>query len=421
MTWLTLLAGTILVWLIWNLSSLCRNYISARKVQAPTFIIPWNIYNPIWMILSVPLAPYLQRYLPTAWYRTINMGIYGFEFRSKENVFGDDKDNDVVVLVTSGPVEMSIRDPELATEILKRMKDFPTTEIAGVILNVFGPNVLTSNGEDWSRQRKLIAPNLNEKISKLVFGESTSQARQMLSSYVDDFQGVTDDTMRGMKAIALNVLGTVGFGISRPWKKGKDEKPEEGFKLTYMDVVWTLVENIVEAAIMPTKLLTSPLFSPPWHAIGHAKVEFPIHTRRMLERERTRQNTSSETSSNLMSMIVRLVDETASGGGNDTNDTVDEKNVKKKSLSMSEEEILGNLFVFTAAGFDTTANTMAYALALLSTYPEWQDWLYEEISAVLSDKDMDSLDYNEIFPKLPRCLSLMTNQAPGRDGNDAGR
>lgn len=233
----------------------------------------------------------------------------------------------------------------------------------------------------------------------------------MLASYMEDFQGVTDDTMRGMKAIAINVLGIAGFGISRPWKKGEDEKPEAGFKLTYMDAVRTLVENIVEAAVMPTKLLTSPLFSPAWHAIGHAKVEFPIHTRRMLERERTRQNTSSETKSNLMSMIVRLVDEATAGDDNDTKGTIDDKSTKK-SLSMSEEEILGNLFVFTGAGFDTTANTMAYALALLSTYPKWQDWLYKEISTVLLDKDTDSLEYNEIFPKLPRCLSLMVSPMP---------
>lgn len=156
MAWTILLAGAFGLWLMSNMYSLCRNYVSARKVAAPIFIIPWNIYNPIWMVISVPLAPYLQKYLPAAWYRAVNMGIYGFEFRSKERVFGD-KDNDVIVMVSSGPVEVSIRDPELATEILRRIKDFPGTEIAGVIMNMFGPNVLTSNGEDWSRQRKLVS------------------------------------------------------------------------------------------------------------------------------------------------------------------------------------------------------------------------------------------------------------------------
>jgi cytochrome P450 len=78
-------------------------------------------------------------------------------------------------------MEMSIIDPELAVEILKRPKDFPNNDITGVILNIFRTSLLTTNGETWSRQRKLIAPNINEKISSLVFGESCCQAREMLS------------------------------------------------------------------------------------------------------------------------------------------------------------------------------------------------------------------------------------------------
>lgn len=137
----------------------------------------------------------------------------------------------------------------------------------------------------------------------------------------------------------------------------------------------------------------------------------------MLERERTRQNTTSETRSNMMSMLVSLVDAAATGVDSNKNEVVDDdKGGKKRASLMSEEEILGNLFIFTGAGFDTTANTMTYGLALLTTYPEWQDWLYEELSTVLLDKDPDKLEYNEIYPKLPRCLSVMvsSNQSPRR-------
>lgn len=270
--------------------------------------------------------------------------------------------------------------------------------------------------------RLQIAPNINEKISKLVFGESISQARQMLTSHMEDLKGVSNSTMRGMKAIAINVLGAAGFGISRPWKTGENEKPEEGFRLTYMEATRTVVENIVEAAILPAKLLTSPLFSPSWQAIGHAKIEFPLHTKGMLERERTRQNTTSETRSNMMSMLVSLVDAATTGVDGDKTGVLDEgKAGKKRASLMSEEEILGNLFIFTGAGFDTTANTMTYGLALLATYPEWQDWLHEEISTVLLDKDPDKLEYSEIYPKLPRCLSVMVSSKAHVGGHPTQR
>ncbi|OAP63844.1 hypothetical protein AYL99_03071 [Fonsecaea erecta] len=387
MSWIAVLVTLYGLWVASTLWNLFKNYLSARKTGLPIVVFPFNNYHPIWMILSVPLRPFFERFLPAWVYRPINLATYGFEFRDKTALF--EKGSPAFVLVTAGSNELSLMDPELATEVLKRIKDFPNTDIAGVILNIFGPSLITTNGENWARQRRLIAPNINEKISGLVFGESCRQAREMLDSYMHDLRGVTDDTMRGMKRVAINVLGAAGFGISQPWKEETSSRPR-GYRTTYMEATKAVVENVIEAAVLPAKLLTLPVFAASWQLIGHAKNEFPLHTRAMLENERTLQRDSSEPRSNLMSMLVRLSDSSKAG-----------------SQGLSEEEMLGNLFIFTSAGFDTTANTMAYALALLATYPEWQDWLYEEISAVVGDAGADDLEYMEIYPRLPRCLALM--------------
>ena len=99
----------------------------------------------------------------------------------------------------------------------------------------------------------------------------------------------------------------------------------------------------------------------------------PIHTKVMLENERKLQQDSPEPRNNLMSLLVRLTD--SSRVSRDEEVIKTEDGSKNTVQTLSEEEILGNLFIFTSAGFDTTANTMAYALALLSAYPKWQDWL----------------------------------------------
>lgn len=393
------------IWLVSNFCALFRNYRSARKAGLPTFIVPWNTYNPLWMVPSVSLQPYLERYLPSSWYQTVGLAIYGFEFRNAK-VGIHDKFGEAVVLVTSGPVELSTSDPELAVEVLKRLKEFPSTEQTAVILNIFGPSVLTSDGDDWTRQRKLIAPIINEKISALVFGESISQARQMLDSDIGDSNGVTNTTMQGMKTVAINVLGLAAFGIPLPWKKSENEQPAYGHRLTYMEATKIVVENLVAAAVFPARLLLLPMFPPAWQSIGHAKNEFPIHTRRMLEQERLVQARGKETRSNLMSMLVRMEGKKGNPDGKATS----------RAQTLSEEEVQGNLFVFTSAGFDTTANTMAYALAELATRPQWQDWLYEEIHAVVGGKSIDELEYNEIFPRLPRCLALMVSPTSCRVG-----
>lgn len=410
MSWLTIFLS---LWLIWALSCLQRlykNYVSARKTGLPIIILPINHYNPIWMILSVPMRPLFKKYLPTWIFEPIELATYGWEFRLKEAIFEKYK-TPAFILVTAGANELSLNDPELAYEVLKRIKDFPNTEMASVIMNIFGPSLLTSGGESWARQRKLIAPNVNEKISGLVFAESCRQSREMLASYMDDFKGVTNDTMRGMKQVAINVLGTAGFGISLPYKEEKSKRPR-GYRLTYMEATKTVVENIIEAAVLPAKLLTLPIFGPSWQDIGHAKNEFPLHTKEMLENERQLQADSPEPRSNLMSMLVRLSDAPKANGAAET--TTDD--ATKNGQVLLEEEIFGNLFVFTSAGFDTTANTMAYALAMLATYPQWQDWLYEEISQVVGGSDTDHLEYNEIYPHLPRCLALMVSSCPSAKG-----
>ena len=104
-----------------------------------------------------------------------------------------------------------------------------------------------------------------------------------------------------------------------------------------------------------------------------------------------------------MEELVRLSDQEKTRTDASTPDSLDK--VTKKFLT--EEEIAGNLFIFTAAGFDTTANTMSYAVALLAVYPEWQAWIQTEIDTVLGGPDMSPIDYASAFLKLVRCLAVM--------------
>jgi cytochrome P450 len=171
-------------------------------------------------------------------------------------------------------------------------------------MGIFGPSILTTAGHTWSRQRKLIAPRINEKISSLVFGESCRQASEMMNVYTSQRGGVTTETMRDTKRIAINVLGLVGFGMTTSWsEESTTAKQSKGYRLSYMEATKTVVENIVEAAILPSKLLLLPLFPTSWQNIAHAKREFPLHTEEMLESEKKRQKASGEPRSNLLSMV----------------------------------------------------------------------------------------------------------------------
>ena len=120
----------------------------------------------------------------------------------------------------------------------------------------------------------------------------------------------------------------------------------------------------------------------------------------MLEKEREILSSASESRDNLISMLVRLSDQEK---GREKGQTM-----ACNSQYLSEEDISGNLFLFTIAGFDTTANTLGYTFTLLAVYPEWQQWIIEELDEVLTEEDVEkSFDYSATFPHLTRCLALM--------------
>lgn len=106
-----------------------------------------------------------------------------------------------------------------------------------------------------------------------------------------------------------------------------------------------------------------------------------------------------------MEELVRLSDQEKIRTDTSTSESLDK--VTKKFLT--EEEIAGNLFIFTAAGFDTTANTMSYAVVLLAVFPEWQVWIQTEIDTVFGGPGMPPTDYATAFPKLSRCLAVMVS------------
>ena len=228
------------------------------------------------------------------------------------------------------------------------------------------------------------------------------------SSDLTSGKGVTSASIEGLRRIAINVLGSVGYGKPRSWNAAPELAPP-GHTLSYMDGLFSIVGNLAAAVFVPPWLMCLPVFPASVRKLGIATKEYPSHNRTMVAQERkladsTVDGEGKTKRNNLMSVVVRLSDE-------EKNAEAKEKmgSVGGKRLYLEEEEIYGNLFLFTLAGFDTTANTMAYALVNLVLEPQWQEWIGEEIDAVMPDVGEDGAapDYTKTFPKLKRCLALM--------------
>lgn len=76
---------------------------------------------------------------------------------------------------------------------------------------------------------------------------------------------------------------------------------------------------------------------------------------------------------------------------------------------LSDDEIFANMFDYNIAGHETTAHSLNYCFHILSVEPQWQDWIREEVDHVYGTSALDSstLEYEEYFYRLKRCLALM--------------
>ncbi|KAI4911676.1 hypothetical protein J4E90_006493 [Alternaria incomplexa] len=217
----------------------------------------------------------------------------------------------------------------------------------------------------------------------------------------------------GLRTIAMNVLGRIAYGHDKPFALSQPStKPSAD--ISYVDAISLVTDKLIYAAFLPASFLCLPFMPQVSQRLGTALKRLPGLTQHMLNEERqnnasksphSTQTTESPNNSRgtIMEELVRLSDQEKTRTDASTPDSLDK--VTKKFLT--EEEIAGNLFIFTAAGFDTTANTMSYAVALLAVYPEWQAWIQTEIDTVLGGPDMSPIDYASAFPKLVRCLAVM--------------
>ena len=233
---------------------------------------------------------------------------------------------------------------------------------------------------------------------KDVWSESSTQAFDMLQEFTKpssaNLDSGTSGTFEGLKRITINVIGSVCFGTEKSWAETTTVGAPPGFKTTFIESIITIVNNLFPTVFIPAKYLSHSIAPKSMQTVGVAKTEFPLHLRKSIEQER--RNPSSK--STLLTSLVKLADQdkksTTTGGS-------------KTSTYLSEEEIAGNLFTFTIAGFDTTANTLAYAVAMLAMDPQLQDWIIEQIDEI-SQKNPEN-DYATTFPLLTRCLALMVN------------
>jgi len=158
---------------------------------------------------------------------------------------------------------------EAIHQITARREAFPKQLEHYKILDIFGRNILSTEGADWKQHRKVTAPGFNEKNNVLVFAESTKQTRGMLRKWLDEGDITHEDLPTDTMRLTLHVITKIGFGVSLLWPGEKlsgnqsvrdaelsSSDPPEGHTMSFEHALTELLEYLILILLAPKWLLS---------------------------------------------------------------------------------------------------------------------------------------------------------------------
>lgn len=188
-----------------------------------------------------------------------------------------EKLGDNFLLVSPGEFRLYTASAEVISQVCSRRSDFPKPTAVYENISIFGQNVVSAEGHDWRRHRKVTSPSFTEKANAMVFLESLHQVQTMLrireaqpgsSSSNIRIDNLSMDSNR----IAMHVISKAGFGIELAWPgqhhgqhhpQGKekaqaslDEIPP-GYSFSFYDSSSLFLRNITVVAIFGKNLLSA--------------------------------------------------------------------------------------------------------------------------------------------------------------------
>ncbi|KAI0098617.1 cytochrome P450 [Nemania sp. FL0031] len=389
-----LVVTSALSWTVYSWICLWQNYQSARKLGVPLRILPISHGNPLWMLVDKRVVPLARRFLGDCSFTRYNWRGWEVDDKCRSHI----EMGDVYMQVTPGKNWLYVCNPESLLDVFRRRSDFPRPLEIYQMLNVFGPNLSTVEGDQWKQQRKITAPCFNDLTNEVVWTESLSLATDMLRYWSDKTSVST--TAEDVRTLSLHVLAKAGFGQSFPFQ-GHDASVSAASPATsYKESLKEVLDNCILIMILGTNFLSMPWLPRKLRRVHEACVSFQKHMENVYEKEKYELAKGKPAERNLLSSLIR------ESNKEEAKDSVVSTDARAFA-GLTDSEIYGNMFVFNFAGHDTTAHSLMFSVAFLAANPFVQDWLSEELKQVLGDRQPKDWDYHKDFPQLKRCNAVL--------------
>ncbi|KAI4124496.1 MAG: hypothetical protein LQ338_004759 [Usnochroma carphineum] len=411
---LTILAFP-LIYFLQSCWCLRRNITAAEATGSTYVVLPWNNLNLIWLIIRPILQPYF-RFLPfrdEVWFKLLSVDWPWYE---QYTIFQRLR-CDNFISVSPARNYFNTADAAVIDQITKRRADFPKPiEVYGS-LDLYGKNVVSTEGQLWKTHRKTVSPPFNERNNKLVWLESLRQAQAMVNGWVGDEADPSSTVYtvaQGCMRLSLHVISYAGFGVKLNWpgpddqghketangsisptdeKEVKDPQFGPDHSMSYTDALSTLLHSMIWILVFPMNVLKIlPIKG--MKAAYTSYIEWGKYLRELFDKKKKDIATGRAQDKEGMDLMGFLLK-----GAGITPESLSGKSPPQKK-TLSDTEIMGNAFVFLLAGHETAANSIHFSIIYLAMDPGFQRRLQASLDRIFGSRPISEWDYERDFTAL---------------------
>ncbi|SPJ77997.1 related to Fum15 protein (cytochrome P450 family protein) [Fusarium torulosum] len=257
---------------------------------------------------------------------------------------------------------------------------------------ILGIGVLLAEGDEHKMQRRSLTPAFAfrhiKNLYPVFWRKSREVTQKMMAELGQDDQAQVEISSWASRA-TLDIIGLAGMGRDFGAVQNPDNKLAQTYKQIFKPSRQAQILAFV-GMIIPMQFITKLPFR--------------------------RNEDIAKAASEIRAVCNDLIQEKKAKMANKEQADVDILSVALESGGFTDENLVDQLMTFLAAGHETTASAMTWAIYMLSRYPDMQSRLREEVRerlpSVDSDVDITSLDIDRMPYLNAVCSEVLRYYAP---------
>jgi cytochrome P450 len=256
-----------------------------------------------------------------------------------------------------------VNHPDFVEQVLvTASRNFRHTYIRRLMRPLLGDGLLTSEGDFWIRQRRLVQPAFHRQQISAYAEVMVDYTLRMLDAWRD---GETRDLHAEMMSLTLEIVARTLFDADAGSSGAREVGDAMEVVLESFRARWESLLALPESVPTPTNLRMR-------RAVGQLD--------RIIYGFIAQRRRSREERGDLLSLLLRAQDE--------------------DGTSMTDKQLRDEAMTLFLAGHETTANALAWTLFLVSQYPHVEARLHSELREALGERapsfsDLPQLKYTE--------------------------